>query len=136
MAINAQKRLREFTALCTVLEAGQLDNALLDTVAEIYVELREKNQTIEDADIMTAAFCKIRDFALVTHNIRHFDGISGFRYCDWVLVNAKAPVSVAGTAANGQIGQNRYNSMQGGYAAAGGGTGKTPKPRRVRMLRG
>ncbi|MDR0709956.1 MAG: PIN domain-containing protein, partial [Spirochaetaceae bacterium] len=76
MAINAQKRLREFTDLCTVLGLGRLDNALLDTAAEIYVELREKKETMEDADIMTAAFCKIHDFTLVTHNTRHFDGIS------------------------------------------------------------
>jgi predicted nucleic acid-binding protein len=84
MAINAQKRLMEFAALCNVLGVGQLDNTLLDTAAEIYIELREKKQTIEDADILTAAFCKIHDFILVTHNIRHFELIYGLRYCDWV----------------------------------------------------
>jgi tRNA(fMet)-specific endonuclease VapC len=85
MAINAQKRLKEFAALCTVLGVGQLDNTLLDTAAEIYIELRKKKQTLEDADILTAAFCKVHDVTLVTHNTRHFEIISGLRYCDWVF---------------------------------------------------
>ena len=84
MAINAQKRLKEFTSLCAVLGVGQLDNTLLDTAAEIYMEVRGKKQTIEDADILTAAFCKIHDFTLVTHNIRHFEIIYGLQYCDWI----------------------------------------------------
>jgi predicted nucleic acid-binding protein len=84
MTINAQKRLKEFGALCMVLGVGLLDNTLLDAAAEIYAELREKKLTIEDADILTAAFCKVHDFILVTHNTRHFENISGLRYCDWV----------------------------------------------------
>ena len=40
MSINAQKRLKEFAALCTVLGICQLDNALLVTAAKIYIELR------------------------------------------------------------------------------------------------
>jgi predicted nucleic acid-binding protein len=83
MAINAQKWLKEFGALCTVLGVGLLDNALLDTAAEIYTELRGKKLTIEDADILTAAFCKVHNFILVTHNTRHFEDISGLRHCDW-----------------------------------------------------
>ena len=59
-----------------------MDNSLLDTAAEIYLELRNKKQTVEDADILTAAFCKRHDFILVTHNIKHFEGVSGLRYRD------------------------------------------------------
>jgi predicted nucleic acid-binding protein len=84
MVINAQKRLKEFAALCMVLGVGQLDNTILDAAMGIYVELKEKKLTIEDADILTAAFCKIHNFTLVTHNTRHFEVISGLRYCDWV----------------------------------------------------
>jgi predicted nucleic acid-binding protein len=83
VVINAQKRLREFGALCTVLGVGQLDNTILDTATGIYAKLKEKKLTIEDADILTAAFCKIHDFTLVTHNTKHFEVISGLRYCDW-----------------------------------------------------
>jgi len=84
LVIKAEKRLREFTALCKILGVGQLDNSLLDWAADIYSELRDNNQTVEDADILTAAFCKNHGFILVTHNVKHFEIISGLRYCDWV----------------------------------------------------
>ena len=84
LAIKADRRLKEFAALCNVLGIGQLDNALLDYAVEIYNELRNKKQTIEDADILTAAFCKSHGFTLVTNNTRHFEEISGLKYCDWI----------------------------------------------------
>jgi len=84
LAIKDEKRLIEFTALCKVLGVGQLDNSLLDWAADIYSELKENKQIIEDADILTAAFCKNYDFILVTHNLKHFMGISDLQYCDWV----------------------------------------------------
>ena len=84
LAIKAERRLMEFTALCKVLGVGQLNNSLLDFAADIYSELRGKRQTIEDADILTAAFCKLHDFTLVTHNTKHFQIIAGLQYCDWM----------------------------------------------------
>jgi len=84
LAIKAEKRLREFTALCKVLGVGQLENSLLDWAADIYRGLRDNKETVEDADIFTAAFCKNHDFILVTHNLKHFEIIPGLRYCDWV----------------------------------------------------
>ena len=74
----------ELAALSKILGVGQLDNTILDYAAEIYNELRNKTQTIEDADILTAAFCKSHDFTLVTHNAKHFQNISGLQYCDWI----------------------------------------------------
>ena len=67
LAIRAEKRLKEFVSLCKILGVGQFDNSILDLAADIYCELRDKMQTIEDADILTAAFCKSHDFTLVTH---------------------------------------------------------------------
>jgi predicted nucleic acid-binding protein len=84
LAIKAEKRIREFAALCKVLGVGQLDNSLLDIAADIYRELRDKKITVEDADILTAAFCKGHDFTLVTHNTRHFEAMSDLHYCDWI----------------------------------------------------
>jgi predicted nucleic acid-binding protein len=83
ISINAPKRLRQFYALCTVLGVGQLDNTILDTGTEIYRDLRDKKSLIEDADILTAAFCLNHAFTLVTNNAGHFQAISGLRFCDW-----------------------------------------------------
>ena len=84
LAIKAEKRLMEFASLCKILGVGQLDNSILDWAADIYSELKNNKQAVEDADILTAAFCKNHDFVLVTHNVKHFEIISGLRYCDWV----------------------------------------------------
>ena len=84
LAIKAESRLTEFTSLCKILGVGQLDNSLLDFAADIYRESREKRQTIEDADILTAAFCKLHDFTLVTHNTKHFKVITNLHHCDWI----------------------------------------------------
>ena len=84
LAIKAEKRLKEFSALCAILGVGQLDNSILDFAAEIYRELREIRQIVEDADILTAAFCRKYAFILVTNNVRHFQVIPNLQYCDWV----------------------------------------------------
>ena len=84
LAIKAEKRLTEFAAICKVMGVGQLDNSLLDIAADIYSELRKQKISIEDADILTAAFCRKHDFTLVTHNFIHFKDIPGLVCCDWV----------------------------------------------------
>ena len=83
-SIKAEKRLREFTSLCKVLGVGKLDNSLLDIASNIYCELREKKQTVEDADILTAAFCISHGFSLVTRNTKHYVNMSSLNLCDWV----------------------------------------------------
>jgi len=83
LAIKAEKRLKEFDGLCQILGVGQLDNSLLDFAVNIYCELRDKKKTVEDADILIAAFCICHSFILVTHNTKHFEDISGLSYCDW-----------------------------------------------------
>jgi len=83
LVVKSEKRLREFFSLCRILGVGQLDNSLLDLAADIYCELRNKKQIVEDADILSGAFCKCHNFTLVTHNTKHFEAISGLSYCDW-----------------------------------------------------
>jgi predicted nucleic acid-binding protein len=83
-AIKAEKRLREFASLCKVIGVGVLDNSLLDIASTIYCELRDKKQTVEDADILTAAFCMSHGFTLITRNVKHFVNISGLSYDDWI----------------------------------------------------
>jgi len=83
LAVKAEKRLREFEALCQILGVGQLDNSLLDFAVDIYCKLKDKKKTVEDADILIAAFCICHGFTLVTHNIKHFEIIPGLSYCDW-----------------------------------------------------
>jgi len=83
-AIKAEKRLKEFLALCNVFGVGQLDNSILDIASDIFCELKDKKQTVEDADILTAAFCIRHGLTLVTNNTKHYANISSLSCCDWV----------------------------------------------------
>jgi predicted nucleic acid-binding protein len=85
MVINSQKRLKEFINLCELFGIGQFDNSILDTAAEIYTEQRQMGCIMEDADIFIAAFCKTRNFILVTNNTKHFKNISGLTLLDWTI---------------------------------------------------
>lgn len=85
MAVNSQKRLKEFDNFCKLFGVGQLDNSVLDVAAGIYSEQRKMGYTMEDADIFIAAFCKNQTFALVTNNTKHFAHISGLRLFDWTM---------------------------------------------------
>lgn len=83
LAVNSQRRLKEFDNFCQLFRVGQLDNSVLDTAANIYVEQRRTGFVMEDADIFIAAFCKNQSYALVTNNTKHFIHISDLKLFDW-----------------------------------------------------
>lgn len=85
MAVKSEKRLKEFLDFCEEFGVGQFDNCVLDVAAEIYVEQKNQGRPLEDADILIAAFCKCHGFALVTHNIKHFEHIADLQVFDWVI---------------------------------------------------
>jgi tRNA(fMet)-specific endonuclease VapC len=85
MAVNSQKRLKEFNVFCELLGVGQFDNSILDTAAEIYVEQRKTGCTMDDADIFIAAYCKNKKYVLVSNNTKHFEHISGLTLHNWTL---------------------------------------------------
>jgi predicted nucleic acid-binding protein len=83
MAVNSQKRLKDFNNFCALFGVGQLNNHLLDVAAEIYVEQRKIGRIMEDADIFIAAFCLVNKFTLITNNTKHFENISKLPLLDW-----------------------------------------------------
>jgi predicted nucleic acid-binding protein len=83
-AVNSQRSLHEFEALCATLGVGLLDNSILDLSAAIWVEQRKAGRASEDADIFIAAFCISHGFTLVTHNTKHFEAISDLALTDWM----------------------------------------------------
>jgi len=83
MAVDSQKRLKEFDKFCKLFGIGQLDNSVLDVAAGIYAEQRRIGRMIEDADIFIAAFCKCHSVSLVTNNTKHFEYISDLDIFDW-----------------------------------------------------
>jgi predicted nucleic acid-binding protein len=81
--INAKRMLKEFQDICDSFGVGEMDNNILETAVDIYVELRKKGRPTEDADIFIAAYCRYHGFTLVTNNIKHFHNIDGLDVIDW-----------------------------------------------------
>jgi tRNA(fMet)-specific endonuclease VapC len=86
LAAKATRRLKEFDEFCDRVRVGEFDNAILNPAAEIYPALRTKGWTIDEIDILIAAFCKVHDCTLVTNNTRHFENIPGLALADWSVV--------------------------------------------------
>jgi len=86
LAVGSEKRMLKFEQFCQMFAVGQLNNSILDTATEIYVELQKKGRLVGDDDIFIAAFCKYYGFVLVTNNVKHFDNISDLRIFDWAAV--------------------------------------------------
>ncbi|MDR0445440.1 MAG: PIN domain-containing protein [Oscillospiraceae bacterium] len=82
-AVGSKKRMREFIKLYSMLGVGQLDNNVLDTAVDIWVKQKKSGRATGDADIFIAAFCVNHNFALVTHNTKHFEDVDGLTITDW-----------------------------------------------------
>ena len=55
-----------------------------DCAAQIWAKLRKAGRTIGDADILIAATCIVNSYILVTHNVKHFEGIDELKFVDWI----------------------------------------------------
>ncbi len=84
MAKDARKQLLFFDKLCKEYGLILLDNqSIFDRAAEIYAELQQKGELIEDADILIASIADTRNFTLVSDD-SDFDKIQGLRVENWL----------------------------------------------------
>ncbi len=84
LAKDARKQLLFFDKLCKEYGLILLDNqSIFDRAAEIYAELQQKGELIEDADILIASIADTRNFTLVSDD-SDFDKIQGLRVENWL----------------------------------------------------
>jgi len=50
----------------------------------IYADLYQKRLTVDELDILIAAFCVENNYTLVSNNVKHFKDIDGLTIEDWV----------------------------------------------------
>jgi predicted nucleic acid-binding protein len=84
IASSATAKIEIFNNLCSENKVGDIDRATLDAAATIYASLRLIGRSIEDADILIAAFCIANDFTLITNNTKHFEHINGLSFMNWI----------------------------------------------------
>jgi len=84
LGARSQTKLRKFDGFCRTFGITHLDQAALDRASELYVDLKEKGQLIEDADILIAAMALVHNAVLVTDNVSHFRRIAGLGLENWL----------------------------------------------------
>jgi tRNA(fMet)-specific endonuclease VapC len=83
LLIDATKQIKKFEDFCSLFPVGKLDDYLLEDAITIYVHERKEKRSIEDADILIAAFCLHNSYILVTDNTKHFMNIKGLHTVNW-----------------------------------------------------
>ena len=83
LAVNSTNKMKMFLSLCSENAVGNMDVGVMDIAADIYASFRKVGRGVEDADILIAAFCLAHGYTLVTHNVRHFEGVVGLKMEDW-----------------------------------------------------
>ena len=72
-----------FSLICRSYEVGEMSLAAWEKAADIYAYTRKSGKTIEDTDILIAAFCIVNGYTLVSNNTKHFKHIRDLDITDW-----------------------------------------------------
>jgi predicted nucleic acid-binding protein len=81
---NAMIKLAAFDKLCSHSDMGIIDKEILEIAISLYIDLRKRGLTIEDADILIAAYCIKNDCILATNNTKHFENIKDLKITNWI----------------------------------------------------
>jgi predicted nucleic acid-binding protein len=81
---SAPKKEQTFNRICNLCVIGEMSLATWEQAADIYANVRRQGKTIEDADILIAAFCVVNGYTLITNNVKHFENVGGLNVENWV----------------------------------------------------
>lgn len=82
---NATTKLSKFNQFCKLFGILMLDTqSMFDRAAEIYVNLKQKGELINDADILIASSAIERNLIIVTDNVKHFNRIQNIKIENWL----------------------------------------------------
>ncbi|MCL2343770.1 MAG: PIN domain-containing protein [Firmicutes bacterium] len=80
---SAPKRENSYRLLTEQYPVGKMSTEVLEKGASVYATLYRARLTVDDADLLIAAFCMVGGYTLVTNNTRHFKVIDGLNIEDW-----------------------------------------------------
>ena len=72
-----------YVKLCSNCIMKEMTVDVWQQAAKIHALLRKTGLTVEDADILIAAFCIVNEYTLVTHNTKDFNNIKNLQITDW-----------------------------------------------------
>jgi tRNA(fMet)-specific endonuclease VapC len=83
-AKNATSQLQAFDRFCETCLILPLTDEIVVVAADIYAALKQRGESIGDADILIAATALGHGVAVVTNNEGHFRRISGLNVENWL----------------------------------------------------
>lgn len=87
IAAGASSRLKLFESFCGSCEIVPMEWPVLERAAQIWADLRRQGTMIDDIDILVAASALYRNWAVVTHNTKHFKYVAHLILIDWTIAN-------------------------------------------------
>jgi len=83
MAINSKNKLEAFEKLFEKCGIDAIEKEILDLSLSIYIKLRKNGITIDDGDLLIAAYCIQNNHILVSNNQKHYENIENIQVVNW-----------------------------------------------------
>ena len=83
MAINSKTKLQAFEKLFEIYGIDAIEKETLDLSLSIYIKLRKNGITVDDGDLLIAAYCIQNNYVLVSNNLKHFEKIENIQVVNW-----------------------------------------------------
>ena len=81
---NAKTKLAAFETLLAKYGIDPITEETWEISLSVYIDLKSKNITIGDADIIIAGYCIQKDYTLITNNKKHFENIGNLKIDNWI----------------------------------------------------
>ncbi|MCL2270145.1 MAG: PIN domain-containing protein [Treponema sp.] len=81
---SAKSKLAAFETLLAKYGVDTISKETWDTSLSVYIDLKSKNITVDDADIFIAGYCIQKDYILITNNTKHFENIKNLKFDNWI----------------------------------------------------
>jgi len=85
LAVNSKNKLQAFEELCKEYGIDSITKETLDITLSIYIKLRKSGITVDDGDLLIAAYCIQNNYTLVSNNLKHFEKIEGIQIANWTV---------------------------------------------------
>ena len=83
MAVNSKTKLQAFEKLFEKCGIDVIEKETLDLSLSIYIKLRKNGITVDDGDLLIAAYCMQNNYILVSNNQKHFEKIENIQVVNW-----------------------------------------------------
>jgi predicted nucleic acid-binding protein len=84
MEVNSKTKLQAFEKLFEKHGIDIIEKETLDVSLSMYIKLRKKGITVDDGDLLIAAYCMLNNCILVTNNLKHFENIENIQVVNWI----------------------------------------------------